>query len=294
MIQPRGTLSTRRMTAHWVVLAAAALTTLVAAAIGAALAVFGGQALPLAIRHDLSVAPGTALSIAGPVSNDVTAATASTLRTAVTHSLDGVPYEFWSGTWSDPLDLVPGSLPARPAGASKANMPLLEAAALDGITSHAVLVSGQWPTAPVASQASSSHDEIPAALPASAAALLHLSPGDVLTLKDGISSARVSFRITGLFAPRKLSGTAASYWTLNTIPASGSDPESGYTAYGPLLVSPAAFAPTASSTGSGSGSRARHRHRHRHRGDDHGKRRDLARPAGHVEVYRRGPDHDPG
>lgn len=44
------------MTAHRVVLAAAGLTTLVAAAIGAALAVFVGQGLPLAIRHDLSVA----------------------------------------------------------------------------------------------------------------------------------------------------------------------------------------------------------------------------------------------
>src|SRR5580704_13848262 len=173
------------MTAHRVVLAAAALTTLVAAAIGAALAVFAGQGLPLAVRHDLSVAPGTALSITGPVSNGQTAATASTLRTAVRQSLGEVPFGFWSGTWSDAMDLVPGSLPARPAGAGRGNTPLLEAAALDGVTSHAVLVSGQWPAAPAASQAPRSHaarapaasGEIPAALPASAAALLHLSPG---------------------------------------------------------------------------------------------------------------------
>jgi FtsX-like permease family len=245
------------MTAHRVVLAAAGLTTLVAAAIGAALAVFVGQGLPLAIRHDLSAAPGTALSIAGPVSNGQTAATASTLRTAVEHSLGGVPYAFWSGTWSDPLDLVAGSLPARPASAGKGNAPLLEAAALAGITSHAVLVSGHWPAPPAASQvprpqqarAPPVSDDIPAALPASAAALLYLSPGDVLTLRDGISNARISFRITGLFAPRRLSGTAASYWALNTIPASGSGTQSGYTAYGPLVVSPAAFAPTASSSG---------------------------------------------
>jgi hypothetical protein len=246
------------MTAHWVVLAAAALTTLVAAAIGAALAVFAGQGLPLAVRHDLSVAPGTALSITGPVSNGQTAATASTLRTAVRQSLGEVPFGFWSGTWSDAMDLVPGSLPARPAGAGRGNTPLLEAAALDGVTSHAVLVSGQWPAAPAASQAPRSHaarapaasGEIPAALPASAAALLHVSPGDVLTLTDGISHARISFRITGLFAPRGLSGTAASYWALNTIAASGSSTQSGYTMYGPLLVSPAAFVPTASSGGS--------------------------------------------
>jgi hypothetical protein len=42
VMQPRGRLVTRRMSAHWVVLAAAALTTLVAAAIGAALTVFVG------------------------------------------------------------------------------------------------------------------------------------------------------------------------------------------------------------------------------------------------------------
>src|ERR1700689_2118928 len=130
-MQPRGTLSTRRMTAHRVVLGAAALTTLVAAAVGAALVVFVGQGLPLAIRHDLSVAPGTGLSVAGPVSNGQTAATASTLRTAVGQSLGGVPFGFWSGTWSDPLDLVPGSLPARPASAGNGNAPLLEAAALN-------------------------------------------------------------------------------------------------------------------------------------------------------------------
>src|ERR1700689_5663380 len=112
-MQPRGTLSTRRMTAHGVVLGAAALTTLVTAAIGAALTVFVGQGLPLAIPHYLSVAPGTALSIAGPVSNGQTAATASTLRRAVGRSLGGVPFEVWSGTWADPLDVVGGSLPAR-------------------------------------------------------------------------------------------------------------------------------------------------------------------------------------
>jgi hypothetical protein len=57
------------MTAHWVVLAAAALATLVASAVGAALAVFAGQALPLAVRHDLSVAPDTAISVNGPVTS---------------------------------------------------------------------------------------------------------------------------------------------------------------------------------------------------------------------------------
>ena len=42
------------MTAHWVVFAAAVLATLVAATMAAALTVFTGQALPLAVRHDLA------------------------------------------------------------------------------------------------------------------------------------------------------------------------------------------------------------------------------------------------
>lgn len=227
------------MTAHWIVLAAAALTTLVAGAAGGTLAVFAGQALPLAVRHDLSVAPGTALSATSPVSGGRAGTAGDALRTAITRALGEVPFGFWSASWSDPLGLVPGSLPARPASAGQGNVPLLEAAAMDGVTAHAVLVSGKWPGAPAPA---SSKRGIPAALPVTAATLLHLEPGDVLTLRDRISGARDNFRITGLFAPRRLTGTAASYWRLNSIPASGSATIGGFTTYGPLLVSPAAFA----------------------------------------------------
>lgn len=238
-MQPRGSLTTRRMSAHWVVLAATALTTLVTAVIGTALTVFAGQALPLAVGHDLSSAPGTALSISGPVSSSQVASTAGALRTDIRQSLPGVPFGFWSGTWSGMLNLVPGALPARPASVGKGKTPLLMAAALGGIKSHAVLVAGHWPGAP----GSGAADPISAALPAAAAALLHVSPGDVLRLSDAITHAGVSFRLTGLFAPRTLSGSAASYWSMGTIGARGSSTTSGTTTYGPLLVSPAAFGP---------------------------------------------------
>ena len=49
--------------------------------------------------------------------------------------------------------------------------------------------------------------------------------------------------ITGLFAQRQLSGAAASYWQLNTVPASGSSTASGFITYGPLVVAPSAFSP---------------------------------------------------
>jgi len=55
------------MKAHRLVIVAAALTMVVAAALASALTVFIGQALPRAVRHDLSAAGGTALVITGSV-----------------------------------------------------------------------------------------------------------------------------------------------------------------------------------------------------------------------------------
>jgi len=54
-------------------------------------------------------------------------------------------------------------------------------------------------------------------LPVSAAALLHVSPGDLLRLRDQVDNHEVSFVITGLFQP-----TPAPYWNLNQIAAGGS------------------------------------------------------------------------
>ncbi len=206
------------MTAHWVVLAAAALTTLVAAAVGAALAAFAGQALPQAVRHDLVVAPGTYLAVSGTFAGGNAAQTSAGLRSTIGTTLGGVPFGFWQGIWSDPLGFVPGALPARPASAGSGNTPLLEAASLTGVEDHAVLVSGSWPGQPTASPGA----PIPTALPASAAALLRLSPGDVLQVRDRNSNAALTFKITGLYAERRTPASAASYWQLNSIPASGS------------------------------------------------------------------------
>ena len=116
MTGPRGPLVIRRMTAHWVVLAAVALTTLVATAVAAALAVFAGQALPQAVRHDLVVAPGTALTATGSFSGSTVSTTTDALRSGIGAALSRVPFGFWQGIWSDPLGLVRGALPATPSG----------------------------------------------------------------------------------------------------------------------------------------------------------------------------------
>ena len=161
----------------------------------------------------------------------------STLRAQIAAAMPGIPVSLQEAFWSAPLELVPGTLPATPATAGKGNTALLQAASMNGIASHAVLVAGRWP--------STSDDTppgaIPAALPVSAAALLHVSAGDVLRLRDQGTNALVSFDITGVFTRRQGSGAANSYWNLSYIPASGVSASYDSSTYGPLVVSPAAF-----------------------------------------------------
>jgi hypothetical protein len=233
------------MTAHWVALAAVAATTLAAAAAGAALAAFAGQALPQAVRHDLVIAPGTSLDLSGDVTSGDADASSRVLKSAIGAALPGVPFGYWQASWSDPLGLVAGALPGRPVSAPAGITPLLQAAAMPDVRSHAVLVSGHWPAAPAA------REPVPAALPESAAALLGVTPGDLLRLRDRNTGAPVSFLVTGVFAEGQPAGAAASYWQLDSVPATGSDTVAGFTTYGPLLVDPAAFGaalPAASAT----------------------------------------------
>jgi hypothetical protein len=63
-----------RLNAHRVVLAAAALTTLVAAALATTLVVFSDQALPHTVRQRLTAASGTSMIVARPIANTNAAA----------------------------------------------------------------------------------------------------------------------------------------------------------------------------------------------------------------------------
>ena len=216
-----GTFTLPRLNAHRVVLAAAALTTLVAAALATTLVVFSGQTLPHTVRQRLTTAPGTSMTISGPITNTNAADYTAALRTDLAAALAGVPSAFYHAYWSDPLGL--------PVKSAKVT-PIAEAAAFDGIASHAHLVAGAWPTAPAPGA------PIPAALPASAAALLHVSPGNLLRLRDRVNNREVSFLVTGLFQ-----ATSTAYWNLNQIAASGSSTTGGFVTYGPLVVNPAVF-----------------------------------------------------
>jgi len=239
----RGSMTLPRMNAHLLVIIAAALTTMVAAALATALATFSGQALPRAVRHDLSHAPGTTLSISGSVNGSQAAQYNAILPSQIRSALGGTAFAFYRAGWSDPLGFVPGALPATPATPAGAagsggsggpgNTPIAEAAALGGITGQAELVSGSWPGAPVPGQ------PIPAALPATAAALLHVRVGDVLRMRDRVTQSYVRFVVTGLYRPRQVS---SPYWNLSEIAPSGSSTAGGFTTFGPLTVQASALA----------------------------------------------------
>jgi hypothetical protein len=97
------------MNAHRLVIVAAALTIVVAAALATALATFSGQALPRAVRHDLSGAAGTALVISGNVNARQAAQYTSALPGQISSALDGTPFAFYQAAWSDPLGFVPAA-----------------------------------------------------------------------------------------------------------------------------------------------------------------------------------------
>ena len=227
----RSSVTLPRMNAHRLVVVAAALTIVVAAALATALAVFSSQALPRAVRHDLSHASGTALAMNGTVPASQAAQYTALLPGMIGPVLDGTPFAFYQAKWSDPLGFVPGALPATPTSAG--NQPIAEAAELGGITGQAALVSGHWPGAPAQGQ------PIPAALPTTAAALLHVTVGDVLRMQDRVSRSYVRFVITGLYRPRQVT---SDYWALDDVALAGQSTSSGFTTYGPLTVPPAAFA----------------------------------------------------
>jgi FtsX-like permease family len=217
----RGMFTLPRLNAHRVVLAAAAFTTLVAAALATTLVVFSDQALPRSVHQHLAAAPGTSMTVAGPVTSADAASYTAVLHTDMTAALAGTPSAFYYAYWSDPMRL--------PIKSGK-DTPIAQAATFGGVTSHAHLTAGAWPAAPAPGR------PIPAALPVSAAALLHVSPGDLLRLRDQVDNHEVSFVITGLFRP-----TPAPYWNLNQIAASGSSTQGGFVTYGPLVVNPAAI-----------------------------------------------------
>ncbi len=101
----------RRMNAYRLVLAAAAVTVFVTAALATALASFAGAALPQAAHRELAAAPGTALDISGSVTGGQAAAYQDGVRAAIRARLPGLPVTVHQAVWSDPLRLAAAGRP---------------------------------------------------------------------------------------------------------------------------------------------------------------------------------------
>ncbi len=214
-----------RMAAHRLVLTMMGLTILVATGLAAALADFGGQGLDRAVHRDLAAAQGTSVDVSGALTASQEAPGTSAVRSAMRSAFGRVPFALYGATWSGALDLPPGPHVGK-------TVPQVQAAALGGLQARATLVSGSWPGPPAAA------GPVPAALPARAAGLLHVATGDVITTRDALSGKPVRLRVTGIYAARV---PASGYWGLDLIGPDGQMSAGGFTVYGPLVVSPAAF-----------------------------------------------------
>jgi hypothetical protein len=191
-----------------------------------ALASFGTRALPVAEHRRLANVSDAAIEISGQIGTAKANADAKVIRASITSALGHTGFQMLSGRWSDQLALP------KPRGVSQA--PGIQAAALDGITGHAVLTAGHWPGPAGPGR------PIPVALPASTAAMLHLAVGQALTLPDSITGTRARLVVTGLFRPRD---PAAPYWRLSLLGSSGKQVQGPFVTYGPMLVAPASLGP---------------------------------------------------
>jgi hypothetical protein len=213
----------RRMGAARLLLASMLLAILITAALAAALAAFSSRALPQAVRSQLTTMPAPVVTVNGQFG----AAQAVRDNTVITARLRSAfrpaPVRISRARWSDALGLPSDGGPV---------IPIVQAATMDGLTSHAGLVRGHWPTAPQPGQPAG------AAVPLSVATRLHLSVGQRLVLPDRDAGGRVALRLTGVFRPRD---PHSLYWGLDLIGVSGVKVSEGFVTYGPLIVAPGAF-----------------------------------------------------
>ncbi|HEY1918168.1 MAG TPA: ABC transporter permease [Streptosporangiaceae bacterium] len=221
-------LTVRRMGAYRLVLAAVAVATLITAALVTTLAAFAGQALSQAVHHQLANAPDTSITVSDGLSGSSDGSDTTLIRSGMESVFGRRGFALDSAVWSNQL-----RLPARYT--TSGDVPLAQAASFSGVAAHATLLAGHWPTRPQPGQ------PLSVAVPAAVAALLHLSPGDTVPVRDQVTGQTLTLRVSGVFRALTRSGPDAAYWQLNLLPASGVTASGGFITYGPMVVDQAAF-----------------------------------------------------
>jgi hypothetical protein len=238
----------RRTAGHRLALTATAITVLVASVLAAAAATFAGEVTSAAVRRSLTQNPGSTILVTEQIPAAGAAAAGRQVKAAVQRVLPGLRVSVTGSLRSQILDLpgrphgggpAAGSPPASSQAARRHGHPAgvvsqIQIISLPGVTRQAVLVSGSWP-----GPAAPSGGPLPVAVPAAAARLLRLAPGDRLVLRNDQTQAKVAVRVTGVFRP---ADPASPYWRLSPVGGAGVQRSDGFAVYGPLVTSPAVAA----------------------------------------------------
>ncbi|MFB4296322.1 FtsX-like permease family protein [Actinomadura sp. NTSP31] len=226
-----------RMAADRTLVLAACATALFATTVLAALVGYAGTTTREGLRRTLAQA--TFASSGATLSTTVPPGGLATAQRQVDGALKriyrDVPLSVSMGVRSDSYTLP---------GQEKSPHPELTVfETYTGIDRHARLAQGRWPSAGAGAGKDS---EVEAALPATAARLMHASVGDVLTLHgriDGKSVVRA--KVVGLFdVPRP----DDYFWQGDGLIGTGAE-RGDYTTYGPLMVPQDVFAARFTGTG---------------------------------------------
>jgi hypothetical protein len=166
------------------------------------------------------------------------------IRDQLRQAFRDVPFSLYGSLRVDGLALR-GTQALPVSGANRRQIATVVAA--QGLTSHAVLISGSWPGSPAELTARTRQDRpgaagqpaaglqqpVPAALSAAAAAQLHVTAGSVIRLHSPYDHQTVRVRVTGIFRP---ADPADPYWQLDPLHTVGIQRGSGFTTYGPLFT----------------------------------------------------------
>jgi hypothetical protein len=225
----------RRIRSSGPLLAGVALTVFITTAAVTAVATFGTQVLPQGANRQLARSPGMSMTVIGLVGARQAAADTAVIRARADAALGGARYQLDSALWSDPLTIT------APDGLASSGA---EAAAPTQLTAHAALIAGRWPAV------GGPGEPAETALPLPVASRLRVSPGAVLAVRDSNTGARTRLRVTGVY---RQEDPAAPYWNLDAIWTCGASAVGCFTAGGPMVVAPGAFASGASGAPGGFG-----------------------------------------
>jgi hypothetical protein len=209
----RRTLADRVLTASAFLVVLAAATTLVAAGVypsaaarqGAVRALAAADSLEAAVAVTFDASPGDVAAVDAKVRGVLDAAMGPIAGTVLVAGR--------SESWS-------------PANATEANPPLVAFGFLDGLSSHAHLVSGTWP--------SDGGTEIQAVVTQPAADRLGVATGGLLPVSSRLDPARrVAVRISGIVA---LDDRRDPAWGADPLALDGVATTGPFTTLGPLFV----------------------------------------------------------